>query len=102
MVRLMVWLGSVASILSKIASAMSCSALSTSSQSPARADMPWVKNFRPRLAAMAKAAPPIAALTRAPVPFEPKEKALRPFPERDPVERLRLLLLDVRDLVVGI
>ena len=51
-----------------------------------------MKNLRPRLAAIAKAAPPTAALISAPVPFDPQEKALRPFAERDPVERLRLPL----------
>jgi hypothetical protein len=57
-------------------------------------------NLRPKLAAIAKAAPPTAALIRAPVPFDPHEKALLPLAERELPDRLRFVLLDVRDLVV--
>src|SRR5687768_448128 len=54
----------------------SCSAASTSSQSPATPDMLCIRNLRPKLAAKPIAAPASAAPTNAPPPLLPQEKAL--------------------------
>src|SRR5690242_14719593 len=74
--RLKVWLSSVASILSKTASAMSCSAARISSQSPAAASMPCISALRPKFAATPKAAPARAAPSNGPA-LSLHEKALR-------------------------
>src|SRR5687767_8200516 len=90
MPRLKVCVSSVASILSKIAIAASCSAARTSSQSPAEPAIACIANLRPKLAAKPIAAPAKAAPTRAPVLVFPHEKALCPREPR--VLEVRLLL----------
>src|SRR5687768_18403860 len=76
MLRLKLWVSSVASIRSKIAIVASCSAARTSSQSPAVPDIAWVRNLRPKFAAKPIAAPASAAPTSAALLLLPQEKAL--------------------------
>ncbi len=78
-VRWPVWLSSVVSILSKIASVISCSVLSASNQSPAAALVIWTKSLRPMLAARPTAAPATAAPIRTPELLFPQSHSLSLF-----------------------
>ncbi len=74
--RMVDWLLSVASILSKIASVILCSVSSASAQSPLAALVAWTRSLRPKLAASPRAAPAAAAPMRALVLPSPQLNAL--------------------------